>query len=378
MAADVASFTAAIDKVWRTFSTQEVALDQKEMAGLSEHRTKKYIEHKFQQQLQRARSAFLQEFRNHSVVVESEVKRIREELTKKLEDKYGEQMAELSRQTTEASSQVSKHRDEIAHLKGLVTAQESYLTAVRHRWGFEQKEQMKNEIQALKDDLLAAKAESADLAMQLLCRDELVVQLRSELSTLEAEMKRQARTFAEEKRVHSEKIRSLRTEARQQEDQFTAQLKEYSDKFAEYKAKTTDELQIQNILNKRRSEALQLMEEERQRHIQARTKPTPRIGPGDIAVGQEYELAKGARYRQDPMGMDTSWRDYKLNDVQIVQSARRHQMPKFRVEKSRQPEDAALPTMPGPPAGIVPTGPVLPPATGELRIRGVPGVPSIW
>merc|ERR1712205_181842 len=112
------------------------------------------------------------------------------------------------------------------------------------------------------------------------------VQLRSELSTLETEMKRQARSFTEEKRVHGEKIRSLRLEARQQEDQFAAQLKEYSEKFSDYKVKTSDELQIQDILNKRRSEALRLMEDERQRHIQARTKPTPRIGPGgDNAVG---------------------------------------------------------------------------------------------
>ena len=49
-----------------------------------------YIEKQFQQQLQRARSAFLQELRNHSVVVESAVAKIREELTKSLELKYGE------------------------------------------------------------------------------------------------------------------------------------------------------------------------------------------------------------------------------------------------------------------------------------------------
>merc|ERR1711988_905590 len=114
-----------------------------------------------------------------------------------------------------------------------------------------------------------------------MCRDELVAQLRAELSTLEGELKRQAGTFAEEKRAYDERLRGLRLEMRNQQDQFKEHLRNYEDKFSEYRAKTTSELEIQDILNNRRSEALASMEEERQRHIKARTKPSKRIADGE-------------------------------------------------------------------------------------------------
>merc|ERR1719356_1571094 len=98
----------------------------------------------------------------------------------------------------------------------------------------------------------------------------------------------QAANFLEEKRSYDERLRSLRLEMRQQQEQFKEHLQSYEAKFAEYKAKTDAELQIQDILNNRRSEALALMEEERQRHIKARTKPTPRIG-----MDEEDEMEVG-------------------------------------------------------------------------------------
>jgi len=341
MAADVAQFANAVDKVYKTFSTQEVHLDRKEMKGLGERSTVQYIEKKFQQQLQRARSAFLQEFRNHSVVVESEVRKIREELTKSLELKYGEQIAGLKQQAEQADKLVSKHRDEIAHLKGLAAAQESYLTAARHQWGLEKRERLRDQIQSLSDGLEASKRESSDLSHQLMCRDELVAQLRGELSQLEANLKRQADTFAEEKRALDDRLRGLRLEMRNQQDQFKEHLRAFEDRFSEYRAKTTSELEIQDILNNRRSEALGEMEEERQRHIKARTKPTPRIANAAGDAGAEsgsrcepYDLVKGTRYRTDNMGMDTGWRDYQLNDLQLIPSKKKPGLPKFRVEKS--------------------------------------------
>jgi len=80
------------------------------------------------------------------------------------------------------------------------------------------------------------------------------------------------------------------------------------------------------------------MEEERQRHIQARTKPTPRIGPAgesglDDSKFQEYDLSKNTAYRVDGMGMDTSWRDYRAGDIKVPQ--KRHLLPKFKVERPR-------------------------------------------
>lgn len=339
MAADVSRFANAVDKVFKTFSTQEVHLDRKEMKGLGERGTVQYIEKKFQQQLQRARSAFLQEFRNHSVVVESEVEKIREELTKNLELKYGEQIARLKQQAEQADKLVQKHRDEIAHLKGLAAAQETYLMAARHRWGTEQRERLRAEIQTLREELEGSRRETSDLSHQLMCRDELVAQLRAELSAKEMELKKQSGTFAEEKRSYDERLRNLRLEMRNQQDQFTEHLRNYEAMFSEYRAKTTSELEIQDILNNRRSEALAAMDEERQRHIKARTKPTPRIGESpkdDAEAGYvPYELVKDSRYRVDDMGMDTSWRDYELSDLQLVPSKKKPLIPKFRVEKGR-------------------------------------------
>mmetsp|Transcript_106482 Transcript_106482/g.339738 ORF Transcript_106482/g.339738 Transcript_106482/m.339738 type:complete len:172 (+) Transcript_106482:1905-2420(+) len=104
------------------------------------------------------------------------------------------------------------------------------------------------------------------------------------------------------------------------------------------------ELHIQDILNVRRSEALQSMEGERQLHIKARTKPSRRIGDSgaeerDLAPEMvkctDYPIAP-AQYRVDDMGMDTSWRDYALKEFQFVPPVKKVQLPKFRVERMRK------------------------------------------
>lgn len=167
------------------------------------------------------------------------------------------------------------------------------------------------------------------------------MQLRGELSMLESKLEYQANNFAEEKKEYDERIRNLRLEMKQKEDQFASHLKMYEDRFQEFKSKTTHELQIQEILNKRRSEALHSMEEERERHIKARTKPTQRIGPAGEAEDprfQEYGLGKNTQYRVDDMGMDTSWRDYHVSDLKAPQ--KRHLLPKFKVERMKKPGPA--------------------------------------
>merc|ERR1711904_677818 len=243
----------------------------------------------------------------------------------------------LRKQMAESSALVSRHKDEIGHLKSQTTAQESYLSAIKHRWGFEKKEHLKEQIVKLQEALDESKKIAADKDHQLMCRDELVVQLRGELSMLESKLEYQANNFAEEKKEYDERIRNLRLEMKQKEDQFASHLKMYEDRFQEFKSKTTHELQIQEILNKRRSEALRSMEEERERHIKARTKPTPRIGPGGEVENprfQEYDLGKNTQYRVDDMGMDTSWRDYHITDLKASQ--KRHLLPKFAVERTKK------------------------------------------
>merc|ERR1712224_1143338 len=199
----------------------------------------------------------------------------------------------------------------------------------------------KEEKVKIREELEESKKVAADLNHQLMCRDELVVQLRGELSMLESKLEYQANNFAEEKKEYDERIRNLRLEMKQKEDQFTSHLKMYEDRFQEFKSKTSHELQIQEILNKRRSEALSSMEEERERHIKARTKPTPRIGPVDGDGGfQEYDLHKNTQYRVDDMGMDTSWRDYHVSDMKVPQ--KRHLLPKFKVERMQKPAHSAV------------------------------------
>mmetsp|Transcript_35338 Transcript_35338/g.112445 ORF Transcript_35338/g.112445 Transcript_35338/m.112445 type:complete len:375 (+) Transcript_35338:115-1239(+) len=352
MASDVVKFSGAIDKVYKTYSTQEVQLDAKELRGLGEReqRATQLVEQKFQQQLQRARAAFLQEFRNHSVVVKCEVQKIREELTEKLEEKYGAQVKLLREQLTEEKSQSQKYKDEIFKLKGLAAAQEAYTTAMRHRLGLDKKEELRAEIQELKQELEGMKKENADISHQLSCRDGLVSQLGAELSGLEDELKKQASGFSEEKRSYEELLRSLRQEMRQQQDHFREHLKEFEEQFEEYRTKTTAELRIQDILNTRRSQALASMEEERQRHVRARAKPTPRIGAAEEGEAEgalqgpgPYELAKDSRYRVDDMGMDTAWRDYQLSDLQLVPPARKPRQPKFKVDRMRKSLGAQAP-----------------------------------
>lgn len=333
MAVDVPTFAAAIDKVYQDVSSQPVVADRD--VRLGERGKLQYMEQKFQQKLQRARAAFLQEFRNHAVVVENEVRKIREQLTATLEEKYGEKIASLREQAAEAVGLVQKHRDEIAQLKKLAAAQETYLAAVRHRWGVQDKERLMAEVQRLLKELDEAKTESAELSHQLLCRDELVAQLGSELSALEETLQKQASASEQERHRLEDQLRELREEMQTQQEVFREHLSLYEERFMEYRAKTTAELEIQDILNNRRAEALALMEEERQRHIRARTKPTSRIGPVEEERFQPYELAKSTRYRVDDMGMDTSWRGYQLSDVHLGPPARKAP-PKFNVERIRK------------------------------------------
>mmetsp|Transcript_58342 Transcript_58342/g.157292 ORF Transcript_58342/g.157292 Transcript_58342/m.157292 type:complete len:416 (+) Transcript_58342:66-1313(+) len=376
MAADVPAFVAALDKVYGNFST----FDMQPEPGSARGAAAPQLEQRLREQLQRARAAFLQEFRNHSVVVECEVRKIREELTRTLEEKYGERIEQLKRKNLESEALIQKLRDEVAHLKGLVTAQESYLVSVRHQRAQVEPERLTGEIDELRQQLEDAAEEKAGLSNQLSSRNELVTQLGGELSKLEAELKRQVSDFAREKRSHDDVLRALKDEMKQQRQQFESRMTSFQEQFEEYKAKTTAELQVQEILNARRAEALRNMEDERQRHVKARTKPTARIsalapianpmlgsappsgiapvanpllgsGPpgaeltslpnGDAdeeseARYEQYMLAKDTRYRVDDMGMDTAWRDYQLSQPAPSTLPARKAMPKFRVERARK------------------------------------------
>ncbi|CAE7428521.1 unnamed protein product [Symbiodinium natans] len=366
MAADVAKLCASLDKIFKTFSTQEVELDPKEMKNFREKGTVQYIEQKFQAHLQRARAAFLQEFRNHAVVVETEVRKIRDEMTEKMEDKYGKMLGELRENVLDTEGLVQAQKAEITQLKGVVASQESYLTAAKH------KEHLEEQVHSLEQQLENSRGEVAQLKHQLSCRDELVKQLGRETSSLEAELKRQEVTAQEERREAESRWQGLQKELQQQQERFAEHMHTYAQQFEQYKDKTSDQLQILAILNRRLKEALQQMEEERQKHIRARTKPTHRIGEEtpeeDMAdIFQEYEpyILDEAPYRVDEMGMDTAWRDYKISNFELTLPVQKPAPPKFKVERVRR-------VLPGP------TVTVETPRINPARLLQLPAVsPSI-
>ncbi|CAK9062236.1 unnamed protein product [Durusdinium trenchii] len=330
MTADVAKLCASLDKIFKTFSTQEVQLDPKEMKNFRERGTMQYIEQKFQAHLQRARAAFLQEFRNHAVVVETEVRKIREEMTEKMEDKYGKMLGELRESVVGTEGLVQAQRAEISQLKGVVAAQETYMTAAKH------KDHMEELAQSLDQQLENARGEVTDLKQQLQGRDEQLRQLRSERISLEVEFVRYKQSSEEEKREAEDRFQTLHKAMQEQQRQFSEHIQRYSKEFYEYKEKASDQLQILAILNRRLKEALRNMEEERERFILARTKPTPRIGEEvEEEIEEEpVELDPSPLYRTDDMGMDTAWRDYKINNMELVIPTR--PMPKFKVERVRR------------------------------------------
>jgi len=337
MAADVAKLCASLDKIFKTFSTQEVQLDPKEMKNFRERGTMQYIEQKFQAHLQRARAAFLQEFRNHAVVVETEVRKIREEMTEKMEDKYGKMLGELRESVIGTEGLVQAQKAEISQLKGVVAAQETYMTAAKH------KEHLEDLTQSLDKQLENARGEIADLKHSLACREEMLRQVTGDVASLEAELNHHKVTSEEEKREAEERYQILHKAMQQQQKQFSEHIQRYSQEFHQYKEKASDQMQILAILNRRLKEALRNMEEERERLILARTKPTPRIGEEvdeDELPEEPVDLDPSPVYRTDDMGMDTAWRDYKISNMELVIPASRP-MPKFKVERVRR-------TVPGP------------------------------
>lgn len=330
MAADVAKLCASLDKIFKTFSTQEIQLDPKAMKNFRERGTMQYIEQKFQAHLQRARAAFLQEFRNHAVVVETEVRKIREKMTEKMEDKYGKMLGELRESVMGTEGLVQAQKAEISQLKGVVAAQETYMTAAKH------KEHLEGLNQSLEKQLENARGEIADLKHQLACREEMLRQVTHDVAQTELELNRHRASSEEEKRGAEERYQVLHKAMQQQQKQFSEHIQRYSQEFHQYKEKASDQMQILAILNRRLKEALRNMEEERQRFILARSKPTPRIGEEveEELPEEPVDLDPSPVYRTDDMGMDTAWRDYKISNMELVIPASRP-MPRFKVDRVR-------------------------------------------
>mmetsp|Transcript_12363 Transcript_12363/g.27388 ORF Transcript_12363/g.27388 Transcript_12363/m.27388 type:complete len:404 (-) Transcript_12363:126-1337(-) len=334
---DIDEFSQAIDKVWKGFATQEIAFEADDFLGKDLRQAIQYVELKFQQQLEQARAAFYQTFRNHSVVVDSEVRKIRQELTEKLEKENGDKISELRTEAAKYSAQVAQKIEDAKKLRALVVSQEVLVASIRHRARFDEMEQLRNQRQELQDQVEHLRHEKASLEQQLLARDEHNSLLEAELNKLESKLEAQAGAHAEEKKEYEEKIRGIRMEMKQKEDSFQKQMKLNEERLASYRDKTEKQLKILEIINQRREDALQLMEEERERHIKSRTKPTARI-QGEEPIGvmpqfADFELAKEVRYRVDPLGMDTTWKDYPPPVAVPPKAVRTVRTPKIKAER---------------------------------------------
>merc|ERR1719321_2075462 len=228
MAADLAEFQLAIDKTWKTLSTQEVIDEASPYAqGEANREHMRFVEQAFQQQLARARTAFLQQFRNHSVVVESEVKKIRAELSDTLARQYGEKIETLQTQTAQMAATMKKHREEMDTLKQLTVVQETVIISLRHRWNQEHVDDLHDQIARLNVKVAQLEAEKERVQQELFVRDSLVQELRAELQKVETKFERQVSVAQGEKKALEERFRAMRSEARVNEESAAKKKAEY-------------------------------------------------------------------------------------------------------------------------------------------------------
>merc|ERR1711990_782767 len=107
-------FQEALDAVWGSI-TQDT---QKSVDTLhwqqQQHNSGSQLQATFDENLRRARAAFLQCFRNHAVVVDKEVARIKNDISSSFEEMYGEKITILRNKTAEDASMVSKYKEEVS------------------------------------------------------------------------------------------------------------------------------------------------------------------------------------------------------------------------------------------------------------------------
>merc|ERR1719159_207156 len=173
---------------------------------------------------------------------------------------------------------MKKHREEMDSLKQLTVVQETFIIALRHRWNQEHVDELHEQISKLQEKVAQLEAEKERVQQELFVRDSLVQELRAELQKVETKFERQVSVAQGEKKQLEERFRTMRSEARLNEESAAKKKAEYEELFTEYQESMVKELRVTTILSSRRAEALELMEDERRRRVEAGTKPTPRIG----------------------------------------------------------------------------------------------------
>lgn len=343
-----AEFQADLDKIWSS-TKQEVGKKVEASVGIPESK----LQVLFDENLRKAYNAFLQCFRNHALVVDKEVTRIKSELTEQLEENYGEKLTSLRKQAAESASLVQKRKDEVVFLNGLVLAQDNLIAAAKHKYDLENTQIMHDELAELKTQLATVTQESADKSFQLSCSDQLADQLRSEVNKADGVLRAYTRKFEKEKKELETQLEESRALLKQKENDFKQQMRDFQNMFAAYKKNAEKEIEIQALLNKRRAEAVKALEEERRRHLAARSKPTPRIGNPEEPPERDFKpydvlpapgSAPAKVYRLDAMGKDQAWKEYRGSDT-----GRRQHKTKFctlPTPRTLHPGPPQTPTMP--------------------------------
>eukprot|EP00397_Hematodinium_sp_SG-2012_P022151 GEMP01022934.1.p1 GENE.GEMP01022934.1~~GEMP01022934.1.p1 ORF type:complete len:358 (+),score=85.09 GEMP01022934.1:228-1301(+) len=310
------AFRMDMSVIWSS-TTQEVTKKMETTAGMSELK----LQLMFNENLRKAHAAFLQCFRNHALVVDKEVTKKGIELTEKLEESYGEKLTALRKQAAESASLVLKHKEEVVYLNGLVLAQENLIAAAKHKYDLDKTQNMQEEIEELRCQLEASMQESAHKSFQLSCGEQLIEQLRAEVQEADGVLEAHIRQFEKEKAELERQSSEVRGELKKKREGYKEQLRELQSEFSGYKRDAEKEIEIQSLLNNRRSDALKALESERRRNAAARAKPTTRIGnpeePPDERDYKPYNVlpAPGCMpsrvYRVDALGKDQAWKEYR-------------------------------------------------------------------
>ena len=123
--------------------------------------------------------------------------------------------------------------------------------------------------------------------------------------------------------LHSE-LRAAKKDFTKKEAKLERTIQQFEKRFSEYRAHTDRQIQFTQILFNRKNDALEKMEDERERLKGKMNKPSGRIiidKNNDIVIDSftDYDSRFDASsrgevcYRRDLLGFDTSWKEYAVH-----------------------------------------------------------------
>lgn len=312
---DLEQFTKALDENFQSFSSSSVPIDVGETnaSGQDFALQLRNLSAKYDQQLQRARAAFIQSFKTHETTVASEVKKIQKEIAQQLDKAYADKIMSLRKISSDSTTMLTKCKDEIAYLKSLASSQEAHIAALRNRWNVEQQDVAPRRVKELDQKLSEAKKQMENYDTEIWSREEMI-------EMLEQDGKKQQREFqviVDDLEARNDQTISLMQAEQKQhamrEAEFHKTLQQFEKRFFDYRSQTEKQLQLGRILLQRKQDALEILEKEREKHERQSVE-----APCGLAKIEDYKhMDKGNRepvwYRKDLYGMDESWKEYTVH-----------------------------------------------------------------